>query len=139
MFALPQMIPVPAFNFGFGGTDWPALTSLLVWALVVTLIASFLGVLLSSARSTRAASQREFPSWPRHAPQLDLPARSTHTTERAANAAPSLAMLSAHALEPGVPSTAGAYRRVKPRKAAQGEAANGAGGGNSQVLVLGER
>src|SRR5512143_1820976 len=65
MFALPQMIPVPVFNFCFGGIDWPVVSSLLAWILVAALIASFLGVLRSSAWNTRAVSQGGFPSWGR--------------------------------------------------------------------------
>ena len=48
MFALPQMISVPAFNFGVGGIDLSWVASVLAWTLFGALIVSVLGLLQSS-------------------------------------------------------------------------------------------
>jgi hypothetical protein len=49
MFALPQMISVPAFNFGVGGIDLSWVASVLAWTLFGALIVSVLGLLQSSS------------------------------------------------------------------------------------------
>src|SRR5512135_1960446 len=48
MFALPQMVSVPAFNLGVGGIDLSWVASLLAWMLFGALIVSVLGLLQSS-------------------------------------------------------------------------------------------